>query len=498
MATLTTKERDDARFMVLDGVAVSDAARQVVYALSRGLVHQRRKEPTSAYRTAVAAILCDFLRAAETERWSYRPFRPASFTGERIGYRTFTTVIDDMRGLMVELAKGHQQWNPDAFGEGTKLPSWSMATRLRPSDWLLRYMADAGLTPDTWRDHFELIAAAKPLVKDPIVLRRRNVRHKGEKYRGYSMRVDLADPKARAVYDRMDRLNRFYMTRVIEPGGFRGLRRIFNNGESPEFEWNKGGRLYAVGGGYQTMKKEERHKLTIDREAVAEIDVKASFISILSALRSMPLDPRDDPYDVESLPRSVVKAVVTMTLGHDRFHARWPTEVKRSLEEKLGISDLGKAYPLKKVLPLITAKLPAMVDWGNVGVSCFDLQFIESEAMFLAVERLAYDHDVASLPVHDSLIVPASQLQLAERVLAESFEEVSGHKPQLTVDLGGEGEASESESESSIQAEGDEGSSPTSRGYTGYAFNHARLLWSLRTPHRKIIEFLKMPHLQQR
>ncbi len=247
----------------------------------------------------------------------------------------------------------------------------------------------------------------------------------------------------------MDRLNRFYMRHMIEPGGFRGIRRIFNNGESPEFDWNKGGRLYAVGGGHQTIKKAERLKLTIDGEAVAEIDVKASFISILSAKRGMPLDPYDDPYEIEGLPRSLAKAVVTMTLGHDRFHARWPSKVKLNLEEKLGV-DLGKAYPLKKVLPLITSKLPAMADWGNVDFSCFDLQFIESEAMLLAVERLAYDHHVASLPVHDSLIVPVSQLELAKGVLGEAYEEVTGHKPQLTVDLGGAREPKEEAGYSSI------------------------------------------------
>jgi hypothetical protein len=188
------------------------------------------------------------------------------------------------------------------------------------------------------------------------------------------------------------------------------------------------------------MKKAERLNLNIDGLAVAEIDVKASFISILSAMRGMPLGGSADPYEVEGLPRSLVKAVVTMTLGHDRFHAKWPSKVKKELEEKLGIRNLGRAYPLKKVLPLIVAKLPALAEWGGSGVSCFDLQFVESEAMLLAVERLAYDHIVASLPVHDSLIVPLSRLELATGIVADAFEEVTGHRPQLTVNVGNEEE----------------------------------------------------------
>lgn len=485
--------------MVLDGTASSEAARQVVFALSRGLVHQRRKRPTKGYQETVAAILCDFLRAAESARWSYRPMRPAAFTGQRIGYRPFKSAIEDMvRNWMVELAKGHQQWNEDGFGDGAKLPSWSMATRLRPTEWLLRYMAEAGLTPETWRDDFDLIEPERPLVKEPLVLRRRNVRHKGEKYRGYAMRVDLGHPKARHLHDRMDRLNRFYMKHIIEPVGFLGVRRIFNNGESPSFDWDQGGRLYVVGGGYQTMKKAERPNLTIDGEPVAEIDVKASFISILSVRLRMPLEPLADPYEIDGLPRPLVKAVVTMTLGHDRFHARWPSTVKAELENRLGVNDLGKAYPLKKVLPLIVAKLPAMADWGNTGVSCFDLQFVESEAMLLAVERLAYDHEVVSLPVHDSLIVPLSRLEVAKEVLCHAFEEVAGHYPQLSVKSGNEGETKEETSIPYISTGRDDRPMPSSRGYTGYTFQLASVAEALRRPHREIIDFLRGSRGQKR
>jgi hypothetical protein len=131
-----------------------------------------------------------------------------------------------------------------------------------------------------------------------------------------------------------------------------------------------------------------------------------------------------------------------MTLGHDRFHTRWPSKVKRELEEKLGVQ-LGKAYPLSKVLPLVVQKLPAMRDWGETKISCFDLQFVESEALLLAVERLAYNHAIPSLPIHDSLAVPVSHLGLAQRILADSFEEVTGYRPQLTVSESDLGETKE-------------------------------------------------------
>lgn len=445
MEKLTTKERDEARFMALDGAAASDPARSVVSALSAGLVHQRRTRPTAVYLATIAAILCDFLRADERAKgaWSYRPFRPKAFTGERIGFRPFRMAIDEMRrDWMVDLAKGHQQWIENGPGGGPRLAAWSIATRLRPTEWLIRYMAEAGLTPQTWREHFELVEAERSLVKDPLVLRRRNVRHLGEKYRGFSMRVDLQDPRAKVLHERMDRLNRFITRHAIAPIPLRGFRRIFNNGEAPDFDWNKGGRIYVVGSGYQTMRKAERAGITIDGQPVAEIDVKGSFINILSERRGMSLDQNTDPYDIEGLPRPLVKAVVTMTLGHDRFHSRWPSEVMQTLEEELGVT-LGKAYPLSKVLPLVVDKLPALRDWGTTGVSCFDLQFAESEGMLLAVERLAFDHGIASLPVHDSLIVPVCSLDVAMEVLGQAFEEVTRHRPQLTVSVSGEGRTKE-------------------------------------------------------
>jgi hypothetical protein len=259
------------------------------------------------------------------------------------------------------------------------------------------------------------------------------------------MPIDLADPKVKLLHERMTRLNAFITEHVVAPVPLKGLRRIFSGGEAPSFNWNKGGRVYAVGGGYQMLGKAERRGITIDGEPTVEIDVKASFITILSAMRGMPLPHGLDPYEVSELPREVAKAAVTMTLGHDRFHVRWPTAVKNDLEERLGVS-VSKVFPLHTVKERLTAALPAMENWGRTGISWMDLQYVESEALLTAVERLAYEHRVPTLPLHDSLIVPVSSSELAMEVLAHSFEEVVGVRPLLTmtkVDLGelGEGDS---------------------------------------------------------
>lgn len=88
----TTKERDEARYMVLDGAVQSSAASKLVDAIATGLVGRRSsRNPTKPFKAAVAAILCDFLRAAETDPqpWSYCALRPAGFGGQRVGYTVF-------------------------------------------------------------------------------------------------------------------------------------------------------------------------------------------------------------------------------------------------------------------------------------------------------------------------------------------------------------------------------------------------------------------------
>jgi hypothetical protein len=46
-----------------------------------------------------------------------------------------------------------------------------------------------------------------------------------------------------------------------------------------------------------------------------------------------------------------------------------------------------------------------------------------------AMEVLAYEHQVASLPVHDSLIVPKVKEELATAILKASFKATVGVEP---------------------------------------------------------------------
>lgn len=433
---MNTLQRDAARYMSLDGVAVSTEALSVVDNLSVGFA--RRKGLRAAGKkleNAIGAVLCDFLQAEglSNGRWSYRARGAGDFSGERIGYKVFVRGIDEMlRHRMVENVPGHQQWTTSGFGEGPRVRDWGMAARVRPTAWLLRFMAASGVTPANWMDHFHIIVPEGVTVKHPLVLRRRTIRVRNERYRGFGMTLHMGNPVTRRHFERIDRLNQHFALTKTEPVPFLGFKRIFNDGDVAAFDWDRGGRVYAVGGGYQTMKKETRSQLTINGEATGEVDVRASYLTILAHLRGLRPYVDEDPYHVEAVPRDIVKAFVTMTLGHSGFHRAWPTGVLKRLEPIYG-HPLRATYSVRLVREKVLEAIPALRNWGEDDTTSLHLQFLESEALLLAVERLAYDEGVTSLPLHDSIIAPLGQLELAKATLSKAFEDALGVAPMLQV-----------------------------------------------------------------
>jgi hypothetical protein len=127
-----------------------------------------------------------------------------------------------------------------------------------------------------------------------------------------------------------------------------------------------------------------------------------------------------------------------MTLGHDRFQQRWSkTNKERYLEAHLktgiGSGDLQADYPIAEVRKEVLKLLPVLSDWPDCPVRWGDLQYLESCAIVDTVYTLATVHDVPALPVHDSIIVPASKERIARAVLEECFEAHIGVKPALSV-----------------------------------------------------------------
>jgi hypothetical protein len=254
-----------------------------------------------------------------------------------------------------------------------------------------------------------------------------------------SMRFERTG-KAKELEQQVRDLNEFVDRFDICGGSHRGYIRVFNQGDHPSFDWNKGGRLYSQGDdSYQRLSQDKRLWMKIDRECICEIDIRASYLTIYHAHYGVPLDAKRDPYELPGLPadaRDVIKLWFVATFGNNGHLDRWPREIARKYREDHG-QPIGKRYPVKRILEKALKLYPLLEKWGTDDFGWSDLMFIESQAMIGAMcELMALG--IPSLSVHDSLIVPASKQEVAEQTLSRHYLKETGTAPVLKISVGQE------------------------------------------------------------
>lgn len=144
--------------------------------------------------------------------------------------------------------------------------------------------------------------------------------------------------------------------------------------------------------------------------------------------------PREDPYQVEGLPRDIVKKWVVAAFGMGKVPTRWSSKAGEDyLETSKSKKKLGKDYPMKLVTPKILLALPVLHSLKEREVSCFDLMYRESNAMVASMLRLLRVNFAPSFSVHDSLIVRKKDQSLAMKVLKEEYKKATGITPSLNI-----------------------------------------------------------------
>lgn len=421
--------------MSLLAEASSDEAHSVVSSLASQIFANARRvsKPRKSYLNALAATLNDLLKAAmfDPPRPCFRSMRAGSFTGNDIGFRAFKMVKDDLQrfGWVTVL---HGFADPRTLAKGA-----GFVTRIWPSIRLLEYLVSFGITASNRSKHFKIRKGARILAA-PIILKGCKPKLKfGKSGDAPTLPIDPMDGRAAALAERVRALNDYFALQELDGAEHIGFTRIFQLGDTSGFRWNKGGRLHSWGGGYQSDSKELRPAITINGEATAELDIRASHLTILHALEGIEM-PDVDPYIIPGIPRDIVKGWVTATLGYTHFHTRWPDRQKKRYK-----GNLQKDYPISHVKDQILERLPLLKDWPLSRLNWADLQFIEGEIIFRAVERLALEHDVPAYPIYDSIIVPASMIEVGNRVLNKVFKDMTGLKPSIKskyIKEGGRGE----------------------------------------------------------
>ena len=402
------------------------------YEQSAGLRKKRRSiQEAQSLKLTIGALLGDLLRAMASERAEdtiYRPVKAESFSGESVPYRTFIAVTEALEGMaLIEKHTGQQRLTRNLFNpEGKPIATGGTATRFKATQSLKDIFAEAGIRQEHVNSHFR-----QQLPAYPITLKAASKRIKGEKIGGRSIRFERT-PRTDQLSEDVKTINEFLDQFTLEPFLFSGFKRGFNEGDTPNFDWNKGGRLYCQGSyNYQLEKSHSRLEMTIDGEPVVEIDVRASYLTVLHGVLGKPFNPQHDPYEIEGIPRPLAKAWTVATLGSLKHLSRWPARLRREYFDEFGVKP-SKIAAVWQVQKAMESKHPVLKDWGRLSVTWADLMFYESEAMLGAMERLR-TMSIPSYPVFDSLIVRQRDEEQAMWALKSSYKDAVGIEPELGI-----------------------------------------------------------------
>jgi hypothetical protein len=287
-----TRAMINAVYAPLTGRPVSDQGRALVARLHE-LIEQhelshstkrrkyKRRKTNAQFDKAIGAFAADLLlaqRQAKAKGWVYRSLRDESYDGGPVSRTQGKAVVKGLSGLkLIRHVAGYPRLG--AFGVERYVSPKLCATRD-----LLQLCEECGVEVGSFEKHF---TGGPP--KDLVVVRGAAKYNDDRKFKGKVLRVDVPAQ----LRDEVHELNAFLESHTLEHGTHRGFFRGYNNGDVEGFAFNKGGRLYSAGeDSYQNLT--DRLAMKIDGEPVAEVDVRASYLTILYAIHQRNFE--GDPY----------------------------------------------------------------------------------------------------------------------------------------------------------------------------------------------------------
>jgi hypothetical protein len=379
-------------------------------------VRKFRAKSGQAYHDAIERFVGDLLRARAAKNATGRIFHAlgsTTFDDVPVNYDVFIGMLDGLTALgFVGLEKGGK-----LLGRATAF--WA-------TDKLIKLAEHFGAHLDNISKHFK---PERP--PNPLVLRGRSLRIGKKKIPGKIIKKYERTETTKQLEADIHELNDFLARCEIMGGEHHGYTRNFNNAC-----WKKGGRLYSVGGGYQQMSPpKKRLEMTINGEAVAEIDIKASHLTIYHAKLKCPLSRDSDPYERVGADRAVAKLWTVASFANSNPAMRWPDDMVKDYKDDTGkdLRVVAKATDIKKKMleafPALRQlkKFKGKDIWG-------DLQFIEAEAVINTMLILMREHRTPSLSMHDGIIVPRSEAGITKQILKQQYRKFVGVEPVLTVE----------------------------------------------------------------
>jgi hypothetical protein len=128
-----------------------------------------------------------------------------------------------------------------------------------------------------------------------------------------------------------------------------------------------------------------------------------------------------DPYEVDGLPRVVVKSWVGQALGSSKAtFTRWSSEAKERYARECPGRELRLDFKAREVADVVLQRHPILKELEDLGFDSVSLMYHEAEVLSSAMKRLRLQ-GVASLPIHDGLIVAGGDAETAKIAMAVSF-----------------------------------------------------------------------------
>ena len=391
-------------------------------------VRKRRERSGAKFSEALGRFVGDLLRTRAGTNTTGRIFRSvgkSSFGDAPVKYDMFVRLLEALKALgLIGHRKGQTRYYETGFEPGHKVTISGRAARFWATPKLVKLAEGHGIHSGNVGDHFAPDPPTNPLVLRDYATGRGQHRERGRIIRDYE-RMPETERLARDIKELNEFLARFELT----GGRHEGYVRIFNN-----CSWRKGGRLYSqCRGSYQSMPEPKRLEMKINGGPVAEIDIKASFLTIYHAKLGMPLGDREDPYTRAGIARDIAKLWCIASFGASAPKRRWPAEMAKEYQKSTG-QDLRNVANAREVAKAMLRALPALQKLEEHPHIWADLQFAEAEAVVGTMLILMRRHGVPSLSMHDGLIVPRSKWDLAKDILTREYRRVVGVEPMLTVE----------------------------------------------------------------
>lgn len=417
--------------------AKSDRTKTVVAELAKliedhevetGLREKRRNHRMAQFEETLGAMVGELLYATTLEgvegRLSWpldnNLYRDLPFT-----YTDVKTITDAMTSLgMLDVVKGKPRFSANPFVPGGPVAkSKGFISYLRLTDHGCAWLNERGLSGASYADDFHDTVSLQP-----VVLRATSRRVNNTKVKGDTLPIPKTC-KAKAIAEEVNRLNAFLLSFELRPVPFRGLYRLFNEADHPEFDFNRGGRLYGLGQSYQSLSEDERLRMTIDGEPVAEIDISSSYLTIVYGLFGLTFDNSKDPYAVDGFERDLVKMWTAATLSAGELK-RWPSGMPEAYKAKTG----RKIPKIALVRTAMEAKHPVLLQWSQRPETWSTLMYLESGAIIETMDTLMCQ-GLPSYPVHDSIVVRQRDVEYATDVLTNVFVRRLGVEPSLKLTM---------------------------------------------------------------